>query len=70
MIVIKFLKIQHALKSDLIDFYEYVKHDRAWWAILKEDEFHREWEDVIKKMNRIKSNQFRETQIRRVIKSC
>jgi hypothetical protein len=29
MIAIKFLKIQHALESDLIDFYEYVEHNRA-----------------------------------------
>jgi hypothetical protein len=29
MIAIKLLKIQHALKSDLIDFYKYVEHDRA-----------------------------------------
>jgi hypothetical protein len=29
MIAIKLLKIQRALKSDLIDFYEYVEHDRA-----------------------------------------
>jgi hypothetical protein len=29
MIAIKLLKIQHALESDLIDFYEYVEHNRA-----------------------------------------
>jgi hypothetical protein len=29
IIAIKLLKIQHALKSDLIIFYEYVKHNRA-----------------------------------------